>query len=144
MFFKICAHLCSKRRIGIPQKLSEAKAKALRLAGYVFDKKAKDVTILDVKKNSSICDYFVICSGESGRQVRAIYEDVVKACKQDNIEIHHYENDESSRWILIDFFDVILHIFQDGIRQFYNLEHLWYTAKKVRLPAKLARSQLSR
>jgi ribosome-associated protein len=117
----------------MPRTVSESKQKALKIAEFISAKKAKDITVLDVRKLSGLCDYFVICSGDSGRQVQAIYEDIRRSCKKSNIEIRHYEDDESSRWILVDFFDVILHIFLEEARGFYNLEHLWRLARKVRL-----------
>jgi len=93
--------------------------------------------ILDLRNLSGFCDYFIICSGESQRQVRAIYEEVLESCKKEKIEIHHKEEDNESQWLLIDFFEVVLHIFLEEKRKFYNIEHLWREAKKVRLPKNL-------
>ena len=59
----------------------------------------------------------------------------MKLCKGDKITVRSHQDDESSRWILVDLFDVILHIFLEEAREFYDLEHLWNTAKKVRLPS---------
>jgi len=95
--------------------------------------------ILDVSKFFSLYDYFVICSAETGRQVRAIYEEVEKSCKENHIDIHHCEDDHACRWILVDLFDVLLHIFVDEARDFYNLEYLWRDAKKVCAPKKRKR-----
>ena len=92
----------------------------------------KDIVILDVGKISGLCDYFVICSGESGRQVKAIYEEAARQCKNNKIKVHHHESDEDFSWIFVDFFDVILHVFSDEARKFYDLEHLWREAKKVK------------
>jgi len=99
----------------------------------VLEKKAKKPIILDVKNLTNICDYFVICSADNQRQVRAIYEEVMKKCEENNFDIHHFEDDKEGKWILIDLFDVILHIFVDEIRNFYNLEYLWKEAKRVRV-----------
>jgi len=84
-----------------------------------------------MRKVSNLCDYFIICSGESSRQVKAICEETTKMCKKNKIEIQHQERDELSQWILIDLFDIMLHVFLDEARKFYNLEHLWHEAKKV-------------
>jgi ribosome-associated protein len=65
--------------------------------------------------------------------VRAIYEEISRAAKAEDLKIRHYEYDESSRWILVDFFDIILHIFLDEARGFYNLEYLWHAAKKIKI-----------
>ena len=87
--------------------------------------------MLDVREVSNLCDYFVICSGETSQQIKAIYKAVVKKCSEFGFDIHHHEADETSHWLLIDFFDVILHIFLNEAREFYNLENLWSHAKRV-------------
>jgi ribosome-associated protein len=101
-----------------------------------LSKKADNPIILDVRGLSDLCEYFVICSGETGIQVRAIYEEVIKCSKENNFIIHHSEDDIESRWILVDFFDVILHIFIDEARKYYNLEYLWRNAKQIKIPKK--------
>ena len=100
-------------------------------------RKAKDIVVLDVRGQSSFCDYFVICSALSPRQVDAIHQETVKLCRKDKIKVRSHQDDESLRWILVDLFDVILHIFLEEAREFYNLECLWDKAKKVRLPSSL-------
>ena len=109
----------------------KTKDKALKIAEFTLGKKAQDIKILDIKNLSGLCDYFIICSADSGRQVRAIYEGVAKECKKNKIIIKSYESDEAGSWILIDFFDIILHIFSQSAREFYDLEYLWSKAKKV-------------
>jgi len=86
-----------------------------------------------LRKLNLIWDYFIICSGEVALQVEAIYEEVVKKAKEEAIEIHHVEQDKEFKWVLVDFFDVALHIFSDDMRPFYDLEHLWKEAKKISL-----------
>ena len=107
------------------------KEKLARIVEIISEKKAKDIVILDVHNFSGLCDYFIICSGESTRQVKAIHEEAIRHCKKDNIKAQHSEGGESSSWVLVDFFDVILHIFSDEAREYYNLEQLWNKAKKV-------------
>ena len=90
--------------------------------------------MLDVRQMSDLCDYFVICSGETGIQVKAIYDEIVKRSRENGFVIHHSEDDTESSWILVDFFDVIVHIFVDEARRYYDLEYLWRNAKKVTIP----------
>jgi len=92
---------------------------------------------MDIGNQSGFCDYFVICSAESPRQVDAIHQETVKLCRRDKIAVRSHQDDESLRWILVDLFDVVLHIFLQEAREFYGLEHLWNTAKRVRLPSSL-------
>ena len=125
-------HHSLREEVNISRKLSENKEKALKIAEIITAKKARDIVILDMRKVSGICDYFVICSGDSTTQVKAIYEEARRMCKKNMIKIRSFEIDQSSHWILVDFFDVILHIFLDETRKFYNLEYLWSTAKKIK------------
>jgi len=122
------------KEVSISRKSSESEIKALKIAEFISAKKAKDVVVLDIREISSLCDYFVICSGDSASQVKAISEEAVKRGKKNKIKARPYENDKSLRWVLIDFFDVILHVFDEEVRKFYNLEYLWNEAKKVSLP----------
>jgi len=91
------------------------------------------VVVLDVRNCSGICDYFIICCGESTPQVKAISQEVIRACKKSKIKPQHFEDDQSLRWVLVDFFDVILHVFLKQARDFYNLEYLWSQAKRIPL-----------
>jgi len=118
------------------KKEISAKEKALIIAQFSLDKQAKDVVILDVAKISSLCDYFVICSGESAAQVKAICDNVQRASRKEKIRISFVEKDKDAHWMLVDFFDVILHIFIEQAREFYNLEYLWKEAKQIKLSSK--------
>ncbi|MBU0694772.1 MAG: ribosome silencing factor [Candidatus Omnitrophica bacterium] len=109
---------------------SEVKAKVLKLLEFVLEKQANEPVILDVRK-TGLSDYFIICSAPSEEQVRAIYNQVLKQCKKNKIKIYHRQDDELSCWVLLDFFDVILHVFTDEARYFYNLEYLWQPAIKM-------------
>jgi len=122
--------------VKITKKVYQSKKKSLYLAELISSKQAKNVVVLDMSETSGICDYFVICSGLSGVQVKAIRDEVIRTCKKDNINIQHCSSDESLRWVLLDFFDVILHIFLEEAREFYNLEYLWNSAKKINLVKK--------
>ena len=117
--------------MAIPKIPSEIKEKLAKIVEIISKKQAKDIAILDVRNLSGLCDYFIICSTDSARQVKATYQDVIKQCRENKMKAQHFEGDESLRWILVDFFDVILHIFSDEAREYYNLEQLWNKAKKV-------------
>lgn len=97
-----------------------------RAAGRLaLSKKGFDVRILKLKKLSSVCDYFVICSGSVELHVRAIADAVEDGLRAKGIRPSHREGSEGSRWTLLDYFDVVVHVFTEEARQFYALEKLW-------------------
>ncbi|MEG0253962.1 MAG: ribosome silencing factor [Vagococcus sp.] len=96
-------------------------------------KRAEDMVALDVKEVSLLADYFVICHGNSDKQVLAIANEVIDEAQKNQVEIKRVEGKESARWILIDLGDVIVHIFHSEEREFYNLEKLWSDAPLVNL-----------
>ena len=95
------------------------------------DKQALDIALLDTRGICSFADYFVICSGDSDRQVSAIYEDIGQVLKKDGILPHHREGTVESGWLLIDFGDVVVHLFTTAEREHYQLDELWGQAKTV-------------
>jgi len=95
------------------------------------DKQASNIVLLDVRKVCSFTDYFVICSGESGRQIRTINDEIEKALKKDGVLPHHREGGLDSGWLLLDYTDVIVHIFDTVERDYYKLDELWQEAKTV-------------
>lgn len=103
------------------------------------DKKAEDIAILDVRKISSIADYFIICTAASSRQMKAIYENIDKAVSEEGEGFHHIEGLHDSRWILMDCYDVVIHVFDEDTRDYYGLERLWGDAPRVELTPKTAR-----
>ncbi len=110
-------------------------AQSARLAALSADeKKAKDVKILDIRSISTVADYFVICSGSSTTQVRAIADYVEEKLSGQGLKLHHMEGYENGRWILLDFVDLVVHVFQGEERDFYNLERLWGDAREVAMP----------
>ncbi len=116
------------------KEIITSRAKVLKILSFVLGKQAQNPVIIDIKNISHFSDYFIICSGTSERHTRAIYEEAIKSSRKNKIDIHHIENDVLSRWLLVDYFDVILHVFTEEARQFYNIERLWREAKKVKLP----------
>jgi len=114
-------------------KTLESREKALEVARVAFDKKAKDILILDLKGLTIFADYFVICSGESTTHVRAIAEGVEERLNRAGIMPRGIEGLNYSHWVLMDYGDVILHIFEEATRGFYELEKLWLDAKIIPL-----------
>jgi ribosome-associated protein len=104
---------------------------ALAAASAATEKQALDVTVLDVSQPLVITDYFIICSAANDRQVRAIAEAIEEACRDQGTRPAHREGVEAARWVLLDFTDVVVHIFLDEAREYYNLERIWQDAPVV-------------
>ena len=104
---------------------------ALTAAEAASSKQARDVIVLDVSEPLVISDYFVICSGNSDRQVRAIAEEVERACRADGARPLRREGEREARWILLDFVDFVVHVFLEEERAYYDLERLWRDAPVV-------------
>jgi ribosome-associated protein len=90
------------------------------------NKKAYDFVVLDVSKSSSITDYFIICSGNNEKQTAAIAEEVLKKGAEEGLDFYYKEGFETSRWILLETDNIIVHIFHKDERAVYDLESLWY------------------
>lgn len=110
-----------------------ARELAVTCAKLALDKKAENVLILDLEQKSSVADYFVVCSGMSDRQVAAIGEYVADTLRKEGTRPTNEEGYAEGKWVLIDFGDVILHVFQDHYRDFYSLERLWSEAPRIRV-----------
>jgi len=95
------------------------------------DKQAGDIVLLDARKVCSFADYFVICSGESERQLRAIYDEIEHTLKREEVLPHHHEGTVNSGWLLLDYGNVIVHIFAALEREYYQLDKLWSKANPV-------------
>jgi ribosome-associated protein len=89
------------------------------------DKQAVDIVLLDARGVCTFADYFVICSGDSDRQIKTIYEEIEHILKREGILPHHHEGTIDSGWFLLDFGDVIVHIFATTEREYYQLDKLW-------------------
>jgi ribosome-associated protein len=97
-----------------------------RTAGKLaLTKKGFDVKILKLKNISSICDYFVIVSGDVDIHVKAIAEAIDEGLKKKDVRPWHREGVQAGKWILLDYVDVVVHVFQKSVREFYALEKLW-------------------
>jgi len=95
------------------------------------DRQAGDIALLDTRTVCSFADYFVICTAESERQIRAIYEEVEHSLKKEGVLPTHHEGSVDSGWFLIDYGDVIVHIFATPEREYYQLDKLWSQANLV-------------
>ena len=98
---------------------------ARKVVEAAADKQASNITLLDARGVCSFADYFVICSGDSERQISAIYNEVEHRLKQEGILPHHHEGTIDSGWLLLDFGDIIVHIFAPFEREYYQLDELW-------------------
>ncbi len=93
------------------------------------DKKGENIVLLDLRKLSSVTDYFVICSGAVDRQLEAIADNIVDVLKgKHNIPPRHVEGSGETGWVLIDYVDVVIHVFTPSLRNYYSLEALWANA----------------
>ena len=95
------------------------------------DKKAVELVALDLRKAAGFTDFFVICSGTNPRQIRAIADAVMETLAADNVKPAHVEGYDRSEWILLDYFDFIVHVFAPETRLFYGLERLWGSAERI-------------
>jgi len=101
-----------------------------------LDKKAADLLVLDFRKTLSFTDCFLICTGGNIRQVQAIADGIVETLRQKGLKPSLVEGYEHADWILIDYFDFIVHVFTPVTREFYSLERLWADAVHIAIPAK--------
>lgn len=116
-----------------PRKSSEQLAR--RIAEICLDNKAQDVVILDLDGVTDMTDFFVIASGTSDTHVRSTAERVVEEMKSRGDGPNHVEGAVQGRWALVDFVDVVLHVFHPAMRSFYQLERLWSDARVVPVEA---------
>ncbi len=111
--------------------LPDAVARVIQAA---HDKKALDLVALDLRHLSSFTDFFVICSGQNVRQVQAIADAVEEALRKEQVRPAHVEGFARADWVLLDYFDFVVHVFSTERRAFYALERLWGSAERVALP----------
>jgi len=109
----------------------EAIEVAHQVVAAASEKKATDIVLLDTRGVCSFADYFVMCSGESSKQIEAIRDEIGHTLKKEGILPHHYEGAVDSGWLLIDLRDVIVHIFAPIEREHYQLDQLWSQAAPI-------------
>lgn len=108
-----------------------SKKVAEQIADLIFNKKGYDVKIIDLQTITSFADYFVICSADSDTQVKAIADEIDEKLREKGIKYWHKEGMSALSWVLLDYVDVVVHIFKKEAREFYNIEKLWADAPIV-------------
>jgi ribosome-associated protein len=111
--------------------VKDSRELAVLAARAASSKQGSDITILDVGELIAITDYFVIVSGTSERQLKTISEEVVRAAKEVGVRPVRQEGEPGARWLLIDFVDFVVHVFQREEREYYRLENLWRDAPVI-------------
>jgi ribosome-associated protein len=114
----------AERRPRLPKDVANAIAAAQ-------DKKGSDLVVLDLRRSSAFTDYFVLCTGQNQRQVKAIADAVEEALKRAKVRPAHVEGYDRAEWVLLDYFTFIVHIFTPATREFYGLERLWGQAVRI-------------
>ncbi len=105
---------------------------AIRIADLLEDKKAQNILVLDVAHLTSVTDYFVICSARNTVQVGTMAEDVEeKLMEEENLEARRKEGYRESRWVVLDYASVVVHVFHEQEREYYNIERLWMDGSNV-------------
>jgi len=105
--------------------------RARAAAEAASDKQASDIILLDLRPTCDFTDYFVICSADSGPQVEAIADGVEQAMSDTGARLHHKEGASDSGWMLLDFSDVVVHVFSPEARRLYQLDKVWTEAKTI-------------
>jgi len=115
-------------------KKNDVKRQVAEAISACQEKKAEDVTILELEKGSgAFTDYFVVCSGTNPRQIQAISDEVEERLKKVGMPPTHVEGYKQAEWVLLDYVDFVVHVFSDKSRRFYDLERLWKSAKRLDL-----------
>ncbi len=110
---------------------TEANGIIYRIYKAINKKTGEDIVTLDLRKITSICDYFIITSAASSRQVKSIADEVQDELEKGDIELLRKEGYNQGRWVLLDYGDIVIHIFHEEDRQFYNIEGIWKDAIRV-------------
>lgn len=113
--------------------MDEIKSLALEIGNIIDDRKGEDIRVLELKGLSTIADYFVIASGNSDRQVSAICSHIEDELSKKGVEPKHIEGHREGRWVILDYRDIIVHIFHHEEREYYKLERIWSDAKNLQI-----------
>lgn len=103
----------------------DSRAVVDKIVETLKNKKARDINVINIAEISALADYFIICSGTSTTHIKTLADELGKKMENDGYECFHEEGYNSARWILMDYGDVVVHIFHEEDRKFYNLERLW-------------------
>lgn len=112
----------------VQDDIASSRALAVDIADIIAETPAADTKVIDIHQVSTVADVFVICSGDNERQLRAIYRSVIDEMGEKGIEPKRTEGETTSGWMLIDYGDVVVHIFDKDLRTFYDLEGRWESA----------------
>jgi ribosome-associated protein len=123
------------------KKTTRLPAQIDRAVAAAEDKKALDLVVLDLRKAAGFTDFFLICTGGNTRQIRAIADGVIEALASDGVKPAHMEGYDRSEWILLDYFDFVVHIFATETRLFYGLERLWGSADRIEVAGEIVGSR---
>lgn len=109
----------------------EVKDKALKIVKVLGDKIGEDIKLVKITDVSSIADYMVFCTGNSSTHVKALADEVEYKLKEDGILVNHIEGHRSNSWILLDYSDVVVHVFSNEAREYYSLDRLWEDGEQI-------------
>ena len=123
--------ICTKKGVLVEGVLLDPTQLARASVDIASNKKASDIVLLDIREVTTIADYFVICSGNNTRQIQTIADTIDEELDKQGAQLVHREGNADTGWILLDFGDVIIHIFGSKEREYYRLERLWSEAKTV-------------
>lgn len=122
----------------------DSKKLAFKLAELALNKKAEDIKILDLRKITTIADFFVICTANSEPQVKAIANEILVGAKNEGENVWHKEGTNMKSWVLLDFIDVVVHVFLRDTRGFYSLEKLWGDAEVTDISEEAPQGKLAK
>ena len=126
-----------------PLKFSELDDRVTRALYAALEKKAIEPTVLDLRGIASFTDFFVICTGANRRQVQAIADEVVDQLKRHGNPASRVEGYQNAEWVLVDYGDFVVHVFDDKARRFYDLERLWREARRLDVAPETLGSRVS-
>lgn len=115
----------------IAESLTHSRKLAKTAAKIAHETKAEDVVVLDMREVVSFCDYFVICSASSDRRIVGIADRIEEELRLLGVKVSSQQGRKEANWVLMDYSDVIVHIFDQNMREFYGLEYLWQEVKRV-------------
>ena len=100
-----------------------------KIVDLMQDKKVKDITVLNVKKLTSLTDYFILCTSESTPQTKAVMDHIYKNMREEGFRPNNLEDTKSLEWVAMDYFNIVIHIFNEETRNYYQFERLWGDAE---------------
>lgn len=112
-------------------KEMDSEEKALLLAGWLYDKQGEDIVIMDVAEASSVTNMTIVVSARGVKHAKALADVLLDRASEEKIEFLSVEGHKTGEWVLLDFNDVLIHVFLDELREFYNIEGMWADARRV-------------